>query len=336
MLNVNAQNEDQSGGDPRIVAVTGSLGISASSPQKGSNPLSASGMVSVNVIDDGAESYISNSSVAQIDPNNGTAGIAVTSVDSSGIISIGGAVTVSQGKGIGVAFGYNEIDGTITADLQGDKVAVNGGLDVEAHSNSLIVGLAFGISASSGFAAAGAASVNLIKNNVAAYLSDSTPVTAPAFDLQFGGPVVVSASDTSTDVGIAFDVGGSEESTGLGAAIGYDLLQNTIGASAENVRLQTPGLVTITAQSSPTLVGVTAGFSAGETGAFGGSVSVNSIADDVDAHISAGSDVESGGDLTVSGSQSASLVAVAGNVNFSWGVRRGRRRVRVQLRRRGG
>ncbi len=183
----------------------------------------------------------------------------------------------------------------------------------------MIVGLSFGISASSGFAAAGAASVNLIQNNVAAYLSDSTPVAAPAFDLQFGGPVVVKASDTSTDVGIAFDVGGSEESTGLGAAIGYDLIQNSITATAENVRLQTPGSVTITAQSSPTLVGVTAGFSAGETGAFGGSVSVNSIADDVDAHISAGSDVEAGGDITISGSQSASLVAVAGNVNFSWG-----------------
>ncbi len=230
MLTVNAQNQDDRGGDPRIVAVTGSLGISASGPQKGSNPLSASGMVSVNVIVDGAESYISNSSIAQIDPSSGTAGIAVASVDSSGIISIGGAVTVSQGKGIGVAFGYNEIDGTITADLQGDKVDVNGGLDVEAHSNSLIVGLAFGISASSGFAAAGAASVNLIKNNVAAYVIDSTRVTGPAFDLQLGGPVVVFASDTSTDVGIAFDVGASGSSTAPGAAIGYNLIQNTIGA----------------------------------------------------------------------------------------------------------
>ena len=319
-LNVQAQNTDQGGGDPRIVAITGSLGVALDSNDQ-NPPFAASGMVSVNVIEDGAESYISNSTVEQTNLKSGTVAVDVTSTDASGIVSIGGAVTVSRGRGIGVAFGYNEIDGTITAGLQGDTVDVNGGLDVEANSNSLIVGVAFGISAglSTGFAAAGAASANLIKNNVAAYVSDSTPVGHPGFDLTFGGPVVVSASDTSTDVGVAFDVAASSSGNGVGAAIGYNLIQNKITASVENARLTTPGSVTITANSDPTLVGVSAGISAGETGAFGGSVSVNSIANDVDAHVSAGSDVEATGNITISGSQAASLVAVSGAVNVSWG-----------------
>jgi hypothetical protein len=107
-----------SGTQERIIAITGSLGVGSEPQSKG-----IAGMLSVNLIRDDTEAYVSsNSSITEVAAPSGVTdpgplNLVVHAQDASGIVSIGGAVGAGQRAGVGVALGYNEIHSTIRADL---------------------------------------------------------------------------------------------------------------------------------------------------------------------------------------------------------------------------
>ena len=168
--------------------------------------------------------------------------------------------------------------------------------------------------------AAGSASVNLIQDVVQALIvSAANP--AMMTSVIAGGPILVEASDTSSIIGAAGGLGVSVSGTAVGIAVTYNLIQNTISAYTEDadVRSKNGGAITFDADSSPAIIGVAAGLSAGggESIAGAGSIAVNSIAGNVDAHAAANADVETAGDITIVAAQSAPMVSVAGGVAVS-------------------
>ena len=100
-------------------------------------------------------------------------------------------------------------------------------------------------------------------------------------------------------------------------AITYNLIQNAIRAYIEKSSIDTNGQLEVSSVSSPAVVTVAVGAAGGPTAALGGSVSVNSIANNLDSHIAASSNVHAVGDIAVTSSQSAPMVALAGGLGIS-------------------
>ena len=100
--------------------------------------------------------------------------------------------------------------------------------------------------------------------------------------------------------------------TAVGAAISYNLVQNTISAYIDDSIVTTGGDLDVTSKSSPELIAIAAGVAGtGEGVAAGGSITVNSIANDVDSHID-DSTVQTQGSVSVLAIESALMVVVAG------------------------
>ena len=274
--------------EPRIASITGALGIGT---QQSSN--AAAGMVGVNIIKAETDAYIFNSLVTT---EVGPTALNVAAYDDSWIIAVGGAVGVAQKVGIGAGIGYNEIGANTRAYLDKDYVSVTGAVNVHAEDKAIITSATIGVGVSTGqggLAGAGSISINQIDNVVDAHVNDQTAVNSTQ------GAVAVTAADNSLIVSVAGGVAASSQSTAVGAAISYNLIGNTITAYADNGAINAAGAVTITATSSPMLVAFALGAAGSSEGfALGGSITVNSVSNDLDAHVTndtvtAGSDVGS-------------------------------------------
>ncbi|MBI1324876.1 hypothetical protein GC170_17055 [bacterium] len=302
---------DDPAADPRIISASASAGASTG----GQGNIGGAGTVSVNVIKTVTEAFVTDSIVTGPDSVN------IHAVDASGIVTVSGAVGVSQKVSFGAAFGYAEVANTTRAYLDNVDLTTSGALDVNAESKSVIgaatVGVAVG-TGSSKLAAAGSASVNLITNTIDAHISDK--VTADdAIDtstISTGGDVSVSARDSSLIVSISGGASVASKGVAVGAAVGYDLIENAVLASIEDVTLDAVGpasSIEVSAESSATLVAVALGVGAGAGNfALGGSVAVNAIANSVDAHIANSPHVAAGDDVSVLAATSDTLISVAG------------------------
>ena len=134
-----------------------------------------------------------------------------------------------------------------------------------------------------------------------------------------GASVTLLATDDSTiGAGRAGGIAGASERAAAGAAISYNLIQNTVQAYIDNATVTAAALVGVTATSSPVLIAATVGAAGtGEGFAAGGTVTVNSIANDVDAHISDSTVTATGGSVSVIAVESAIMVVVAGALAIS-------------------
>ncbi len=297
---------------PRIVAIAGSLGVNTQA-----TGAAGAGMVAVNFIADETDAYVTGSTIQPAaGGTTGNSNLAVTSFDNSWIISIGGAVTVSQKTGIGAGIGYNQIDANTHAYINSSTVAVNGTVTVTATDNAEIAGgtVGVGVSAGSGgIAGAGSASVNEITDTTDAHIASNSDVTA-------GGAVSVSASDTSMIVSVAGGVAIATQGAAVGAAVSYNLVTNSIKAYIDGSTVDSTGSdVNVRATSSPLLVAIAVGGSGGSGFALGGSITINSIANDLDAHISNGSAITAHGNVSVTASEGATMYVLAGGIAVSTG-----------------
>ncbi len=294
-------------GSTRIVAITGSLGAGEKP-----NSTAAAGTLSVNLIRDDTEAYLSaNSSVTEVAAGSGVAdpghlSLVVSASDTSGIVSLAGAVGIGQ-KSVGAALGYNQITSTIAADIEGSTVTLTGSVNVTAGSDQTIGGVVIGVAAGdgTGWAAAGSVGVNIISNTIDAHIAQDSDVTA-------GGPVALSATDQSLIVAIAGGVAVSLGGKAGGASIGYNRISNAITAYIHGSTVHSSGSVSLSATSSPLLVAVGAeGAGSGTSVAGAGTLTINSIANTVDAHIIASTVTAPFGDVTVNSSEAASEYVVA-------------------------
>ncbi|HEV3078683.1 MAG TPA: hypothetical protein VGY66_02850, partial [Gemmataceae bacterium] len=307
-LTVQAINDNPST-DSRIIAISGSLG--AGSQEAG---IGGGGMLSVNIIQNDTEAYISNNtSVTEVSAPSGvtdpgSANVLVHANDSSGIVLLGGAVGIGQKAGVGLAFGFNEIHSSILADLDNATLTVNGAVTVKAESTQSIGGVDVGVAAGTGkgWAAAGSVLVNIISNTIDAHIANSS-------DVQAGGAVTLQATDQSLIVAIAGAVGATVSgSNGVGASISYNRISNGIAAYIDSSTVTTSdGSISLLATSTPTLVAIGAAGAGGKSISGAGTLTINSVANTVDAHIIGSPDVQAFGDVSVNSSEAASMYVAA-------------------------
>ncbi len=298
-LEVAADNVDPSS-DPRIIAVTAAF--AAASGQK--PQFAGAGMISVNLIYDQTTAEITGSTVSETSGSKGTVSIDVSATDTSGIVSIGGAISgVSKGVAVGAGIGYNEIQTATVAAIEGSHVTIPGDLSVTAESNASIAGVSLGVAVNTGngLAGAGSASLNIIRDTIDAHISSSSNVAV-------GGPVTVGAADHSLIVSLAGDFSLARSGGAVGASISFNQIGNTIEAYvAGSTVTSSQGDVSLSASSSPLLVAISlqgAGSSNGTTGA--GSLTINAVTNTVDAHIVGSTVTATIGDVTVNSGEGAS------------------------------
>ena len=315
-LTVAASNAN-AGGLPRIVAITGAVGVAVGTPKS----IGGAGMISVNIIKDQTEAYLNDSSVTNVAAPSGVTASGPTNLvvhanDTSEIVSVGGAVGVGQKAGVGAAFGYNEIHATIQASLDGTPVTGKpggtgiGSVTVHAESHQTIGGavVGVGVSTGGGWAAAGSVSVNLITDTVDAHIGSGSSVEA-------SGDVMIESTDDSLIVAIAGALAFATDNPGpaVGASISYNRISNGLYAYIASSPVSTTGgVVNVSASSTPLLVAVGAA-GAGSTGdsvAGAGTLTINSVADTVEADIT-GSTVTASGDVSDTSSEAASEYVVA-------------------------
>ena len=141
-------------------------------------------------------------------------------------------------------------------------------------------------------AGAGSATVNQITDTIDAHISGGSNVQA-------AGAIGLSGTDGSSIIGIAGGVAGGGTAA-VGAAVGYNLIANTIPSYIDGSTVDSTGsTLTVSSDSAPFLVSMAVGGAGADMLAIGGSVTVNSIANDVDSHISGGSNVSAAGNASV-------------------------------------
>jgi hypothetical protein len=285
----------------RIINVTASLGVATGGG--GQQGPGAAGSVSVNLVRNTVRAGMTGVTTT----TSSSGAITVSADDHAAIYGIVGGIAYGKSGGYGLAIGINVIANTVAATLESSTLGTAGALKVEADERAKIVGLAIGgaVSSGQGSAIAGSVGVNAISNSVTAHIRGTTATRVTG--------VTVKALDASTMIAVAGSLGVSKSGTGVGVAIGWNRVSNSVAAFVEGSTLSaTGGGVNVQATSTSLLVNVGAagaGSSKGTGGA--GALVINSIANSVDAHIGALSTVSATGDINVTASEAASMIVVS-------------------------
>ena len=306
-----------SSNDSNIQALSASLGVAK-------DKLGASGTVSVNRIGNRTTSKLVNF-------NNGlasTGAISLSAKDDSAIYSLSGAVGIGENTGIGAAAAYNAIGNNVTAYIQSSNIATTEGLTLTADSDADIKTLSAGVGGGKKFAFAGSLSINQIDNTVAAYIKDSgqniaNPSQSQA--IKAGKAITLQASDNS----IISTLSGGAAVALSGSAVGAAVSINAIGdnddsskgvkAYIDNADVRTTGNynISLTATNNAEIGAIALGVAGGEEYALGGSVAVNDIESQSDAHISNNSTVATVGSISITSQDTSEIQALAGAVGIS-------------------
>ncbi len=331
----------------QALTIGGAVGVGAG----GSNGVGvgAAGAGSGNTIKDSVKAYIQGGSqVTTVNSGN----ITLLASDMSTITANGGGVGIGVGAGgsngvgasLGVAAAVNDIENTVWAYADGSTLTSAGTLSVSASETAIITALtiggavAVGAGGSNGVgvAVAGADSNNTVKDNVQAYLSNST--SGGGKGISATGAVTLSATDISTitanggGVGVAVGAGGSN---GAGVSVGFSAavndVENTVWAYISNATVTaTGGNATLTATETAIIqaltiggaVGVGAGGSSGVGVGAAGAGSGNTIKNWVEAYIQSGSQVTTlgSGNITLTALDGSTITANGGGVGIGVGA----------------
>jgi hypothetical protein len=258
--------------------------------------------------------------------------VLVTASDTSSITadvvsvsaSIGASGSAALSVAIAVTLAENSIGGTTLATIDNSTVDAKGLVMVSATANNTIDALAaaIGVSVSgsgtfslSG-AGSGASASNTTTNLVEASIVDS--------DVTTGDNVLVTASDTSSITADIASVSASVAASGTAAvsvSVAVTLAENAIGgttlATIDNSTVNTDGLVTVSAMADSTIdalalalgVSVSGSGSFSLSGAGSGASAVNTTTNLVEASIANGSDVDAGGNVAVTASDTSTINA---------------------------
>ena len=295
--------------------VIGSLTAGAAGAAAGAQGNAGAGSVSVNLVLPDTEAYVEGATVLLTGDSN------VLANDDTQIIAIAGALGFGGKGGYGVSaavnlIGFSLTDSTVApattlAYIKNSTIDIAAGtLTVAATSANpggtprivAVTGaIGAGLTTPKSLGGAGMIAVNVIQDETEAYVTGST-VAQPQASSGVTN-LVVQSHDASEIVAIGGAIG-LGNSTGVGAAVGYNQISATIAAYLDNSIVNVTGAVTVTAESEQTIGGVLAGVgvSIGTGWAVAGSLSINVIADTVDAHVSDSSQVAAGGAVSLSAS----------------------------------
>jgi hypothetical protein len=314
-----------------IVGVTIGFAAGGAGGEGGGVAYSEAGSITVNTIADTVKADITGGSV------DAGGALTVEAKDTSVITAVGGAGAISGAGGAaggvsgqtGASFAINVIANGLEAKIEDATVSAIGPVRVEAQSKAVLVavtiGFAGGGSGGEGggvnIGSAGSGSANVIAEAITAQI-DGGSVSAQGPQ----GSLTVHAEDASTITSVAgaLSAGGAGGVGGgvagqEGASLAFNVIADPTTAEIANAAVGASGDVTVEADSTAVITGVTIGFAVGGAGGEGGggaysgagSLSMNVIASPVKADIDGGS-VSAGGALTVQAEDVSVITAVGG------------------------
>ena len=266
----------------------------------GSGTFSLGEAIGLDTIDDTTEYYITGGATV-----TASQGLSLTATDTPSIIAGAGALDGSGTAAISAGIATNDIGDVVKAYIDGGSMIQTGSLTETATETATLEAASLGAAGGGSVAIAGGVGINDITDNVDAHIAGGTTVVST-------GDVSLTAQDTSSNSSLTgqASVAGA---TGIGAAVSYNEIANTITAyiSSSNVN-STGGSVYINAVSTPTIDTSCAGLSGGLAG-IAGSVAVNVLQSGVTAYI-VGSIVNAFANILVSAQSTDILQVIAGTL----------------------
>ncbi|RKY41296.1 MAG: hypothetical protein DRP85_06715, partial [Candidatus Makaraimicrobium thalassicum] len=269
-----------------------------------SDSINIAGSVSLNFITNDTKAFIDNADIILV------SNLSLSAVNSSKIVAIGGAISIGGRVGLGAAVAFNRITSITQAMLLGSArtslFTLGGKVALQAINNSQIIAVTVSVGASKS-AVAGTVSINLIENIVEALIQNINFLGAGL------GMVSLEAKDNSVLWSLAGAVGLGSETLGFGAAFAWNSINNTISTKIENSTLSASS-VNLKATSDAEIKTLSAGAAGSKNTAIAGAVSINTISNTIDAHISNGANVAASGNIDVIATDTSTIKSLAGQV----------------------
>jgi filamentous hemagglutinin family protein len=257
--------------------------------------VNASNKVEVLALDKGADSALET----LIDPDGKRAntvkgldycGEGAGSASPSGncITAVAGTVQLGGGKNVGISAAYNQVENNLTAQIKDSNVALSGTansdeIKVHANSDTSIVGIAFGVGASSKNSGAGSVSIAEINNRVRAEVGQSL-VGGSATELK-APTVSITATDGSKIRAAAGQVNVSTEEKALGAAFAYSDINNEARAIVDTAHIYAKNKADLIASENARIDSFSLAGGVAEGSAGGLSASLNFIGNTTEARL---------------------------------------------------
>ncbi|NLY70794.1 MAG: hypothetical protein GX076_03820, partial [Clostridiales bacterium] len=281
-VEVDEKMEIKAEAEERIIAVAAS-GEGTTSTESGG----VAGQVSINTIASEVIAAIFNQSEVRAKE------IILTATDRTMIIAVAGAVSYGGKAGIGTAVALNDIPieaigskrNAVKAYIDNSTICVSDTLQLTADVNNLIIAVAAAVGASKeGMAAAITVTINTIAVDTAAYIN-ATKINEG--DESSSANIELKATDNSGIYSLAGAGAGSGSGSkaGIGAAVAFNLIANTVNTYIKQTELVADSL-TLESALKAVIMNVTVAGSGADKVAGYGSFSVNTIAGEVLAYIS--------------------------------------------------
>ncbi|MBW4598225.1 MAG: DUF4347 domain-containing protein [Calothrix sp. FI2-JRJ7] len=240
----------------------------------GAGTFAAGGSVTVNNIKTTTSAYISNNATVQTQQN-----VEVLATNIATIKSLAGQANASGTAAVGAAVAVNNSSSTTEAYINSSNITSTAGqVKILATGAETIESLSAGASVAGAVALTGSVSVNNITNTISAYALNAN-VSASSLE--------ISAKDTATIKSLAGQISVGIKG-GVGAAVAYNNIGNTVKAYAQDSTINTAGNVLINANGEGTIETIAVGGAAGLFVGLGGSVAVNEMSNKVSAYIQGG------------------------------------------------
>ncbi|MCA9185641.1 MAG: VCBS repeat-containing protein, partial [Planctomycetales bacterium] len=290
-----------SGASVDVIASTDADITATSVGGTGASEFALGGSVSINTLINTVEARVAGG--ASITATGG--GVKVAADDDANINAITGAGAGSTGAGaIGAAFSTNDIQSTVTANVTGTNTTVSAGaVEVRASTDGDLTVIAAGGAGADSFALGGSGSINKLHNTLTASVSSSAVVSGTS-------NAIVKAEDDSRINSFA-GAGAGAISASIGITFSTNELSSTVTAIVDDAHVSAPNAQVLAVSTNDILAIAGAGSGASSvTGS--GAVTLNDLADIVEARVTGTDAVVNGSNVDVSASVGGTINAIAG------------------------
>jgi len=300
-LNIGGKMTLQANNSSRIIAIAVSAGVSKSA---------VAGTVAVNLMTTNTQAGIRNAILAIA---AGADEITIAAEDSATIYAFAGALGIAlKESGLGAALAWNQINSTVRAWVESSTLPAKSLSIQSSVKDAEIWTLSVGAAGAKKTAIAGSVSINVISNTIDAHISGGA-------DIDTAGDVLVIASDESMIKSLAGQAAISLGGNSIGAAVGVNIITNTVKAYIDNSNVDTTasGNIIVQADENATIHSISAGIEGSKGWSLGGSISVNILTNTVKAYLTGSKSINADGSMLVSACNDADTWTLAGNVSIS-------------------
>ncbi|MDZ4784059.1 MAG: hypothetical protein SGJ19_27745, partial [Planctomycetia bacterium] len=209
---------------------------------------------------------------------------------------------------VAATIAINNADNTTRAAIEGGTITATKDVSVTATDNATVTYTALGL----GFSGLQArVALNNIDNTIDAHISGAGTVVTATNEVDVHAVDNAVIETTAIAVSIGSDLG-------IAASVATNKVENDITAFIDAATVSSVNTtVDVDATSNDELTVITAGGLFAQTFGLGGSVSINEVANVIDARIGAGANVTAPGTITVTADENGSITALAGGLSVS-------------------